>query len=433
MLFTDLVIKAAQPRKNAYYLREKGSDRGFCLKVQATGAKAFYLAYRADGKERFHRLGVYPECSLSEARIRCRKARDLVDQRKDPQEIKRLKDEAERTRKREESMKGSVGQLFEHYLDYLKTKKSEESARQVARAYKRDILPVLGADTKAKDVTPKQIKLTLNRVAKRGALILANRTRSYLLAAFRHGIEYDNNPMNLDADVLFDIQHNPARDVPRVVKDEPVGNRDLSKSEIATFWHSLGEYQGMDVLTKLAFKLALATGGQRIIEVTQASWSEFDIDERLWVMPPARTKNRRYHIVPLSDLTLELLADLRVITGQYKHLFPMRGKENKPMRLDSMSKALSRYCERTGFEKFTPRDLRRTCKTRMGELGLSKEIRDRLHNHALTDVSSKHYDRYDYLPEKTKAITAWGDHLEQIISCSDVQATSNVVGIREAK
>jgi hypothetical protein len=48
--------------------------------------------------------------------------------------------------------------------------------------------------------------------------------------------------------------------------------------------------------------------------------------------------------------------------------------------------------------------LRRTAKTIMGRLGVSKEIRDRLQNHAATDVSSKHYDRYDYLAEKKQGL-----------------------------
>ena len=93
-----------------------------------------------------------------------------------------------------------------------------------------------------------------------------------------------------------------------------------------------------------------------------------------------------------------------------------------------MSKASNRFTSNkaNNFDPFTPRDLRRTCKTRMGELGLSKEIRDRINNHANSDVSSKHYDRYDYLKEKQNALDAWGQRLEQIISTTDL---SNVVAI----
>ncbi|MEJ1497481.1 MAG: site-specific integrase, partial [Candidatus Sedimenticola sp. (ex Thyasira tokunagai)] len=56
---------------------------------------------------------------------------------------------------------------------------------------------------------------------------------------------------------------------------------------------------------------------------------------------------------------------------------------------------------------WTPKDLRTTFKTRGGEIGLSKEIRDRLQNHAFSDVSSKHYDMWSYLPEKREAVEEW--------------------------
>jgi hypothetical protein len=35
---------------------------------------------------------------------------------------------------------------------------------------------------------------------------------------------------------------------------------------------------------------------------------------------------------------------------------------------------------------------------------MSKEIRDRIQNHALQDVSSKNYDRWTYIPEKRVAM-----------------------------
>jgi hypothetical protein len=38
--------------------------------------------------------------------------------------------------------------------------------------------------------------------------------------------------------------------------------------------------------------------------------------------------------------------------------------------------------------------------------------------HALQDVSSKHYDRYDYLPEKRQAMQTWGGYLQAVIAGS---------------
>lgn len=65
----------------------------------------------------------------------------------------------------------------------------------------------------------------------------------------------------------------------------------------------------------------------------------------------------------------------------------------------------------SGIEPFTTRDIRRTWKTLAGAAGINKSDRDRVQNHSNGDVSSKHYDRYDYLPEKRAALTAWEDWL----------------------
>jgi len=60
--------------------------------------------------------------------------------------------------------------------------------------------------------------------------------------------------------------------------------------------------------------------------------------------------------------------------------------------------------------------IRRTVKTLMGKAGIDKQLRDRIQNHALQDVSSRHYDRYDYLAEKRQGMKVWNDYLELIIN-----------------
>lgn len=42
-----------------------------------------------------------------------------------------------------------------------------------------------------------------------------------------------------------------------------------------------------------------------------------------------------------------------------------------------------------------------------------------MHNHALRDVSSKHYDRYDYWDEKNEAIKKWDVKLIETINGDD--------------
>jgi integrase len=161
----------------------------------------------------------------------------------------------------------------------------------------------------------------------------------------------------------------------------------------------------------------------------------------LWELPSWRTKNGKPHVVPLIPLVAQLLDDLRAHTGASQYLFPKRQNAAEPMELGTISKVIAQFCETIDtnghkiegqagakpFTKFTPRDLRRTCKTRMGEIGILKRIRDRLHNHALQDVSSKHLDRYDYLAEKRQAMQTWGGYLQAVI------AGHKVVPIQGAK
>jgi integrase len=86
------------------------------------------------------------------------------------------------------------------------------------------------------------------------------------------------------------------------------------------------------------------------------------------------------------------------------------------MKVYGFSLAITRLLTTVSIAKFVPRDLRRTFKTLTGKAGISKEVRDRLQNHALTDVSSLHYDKYDYLKEKREAMDIWNDYLENILS-----------------
>jgi hypothetical protein len=49
-------------------------------------------------------------------------------------------------------------------------------------------------------------------------------------------------------------------------------------------------------------------------------------------------------------------------------------------------------------------------------MGISLEMRNRLQGHALVDVGSIYYDRYDYLDQKKEAMEKWTEGLTTIIS-----------------
>jgi hypothetical protein len=81
-----------------------------------------------------------------------------------------------------------------------------------------------------------------------------------------------------------------------------------------------------------------------------------------------------------------------------------------------------RQRERGVIPFVTNRDLRRTWKTLAGKAGVSKEIRDRIQNHALQDVGSKNYDRWTYVPEKRAAMDQWNAFITSLLHAHGPQS-----------
>jgi integrase len=311
MAFTNKFIEHIKPRQAPYRVWEGGSDPGFGVQVTPKGARTFFLFYRFGGKRCFYTLGRYPnQATIAEARQKARGALKLLAEGVDPRAHETQTKAAQATVEREAALRGSITQLFMAYTAHLDAKGSHATARTVRTIFKHDIAPIVGETTKAQAVTPRHVKAVLHRIIARNALIKANRVRSYLSAAFAFGIEHDNDPRNFKADVLFDLERNPARDVPKPMKVEKPGERDLSTREIYALWHGL-EQASLFRPVQLAVKLCLATGGQRIGENLGATWAEFDCERMLWELPSWRTKNSKPHVVPLTPIAVELLDELR--------------------------------------------------------------------------------------------------------------------------
>jgi integrase len=466
MTFSIKYLNSLKPRASGqpYRVTDGEKDPGFLVQVSGKPDKpvlTFYQRYKWEEGRQFYNLGRYNGKNLAETRTRSGKIRSLVGRGKNPKLEDQRKIEkavaaetARQEEKRRQEQAGTVNTLFEKYIENLEDQ-GKRSANQARRLWLANIAPVIGG-LKAEEITPKDIRAVLYPMVKgkatpstftipekyilpkdeqtgrnkkrprtRPALVAANRCRSYLMAAFRFGIEWENDPKNYNTKTVFNIASNPARDVPKPQKSEAPGERALTSTEIKTCWPLWGDPDVISLPVGVALRLLLATGGQRVEEVLRAAWVEFDTEQMLWVIPAGRTKSGRAHVVPLTALAVETLEKLRTYSGEGDLLFPSHGAATKPMQTNSLGNAARRFCKGAKCEKFTPRDLRRTVKTEMGRTGVSKDIRDRLQNHSLTDVSSKHYDRYDYLKEKRAVMKFWEGHLRAIIDGDP--ADSNVV------
>lgn len=426
---TEKEIRSAKPRLSPsgkaikYELTDSTRERGvgrLVVRVSASGSKEFAYKYKVAGKVSYIQLGRFPAFTLSQAREAIKPLINILKEGNDPK-VERQKEQRRREAKEQaEAMKGSIQQLFRGYTDKMKAD-GKRTYRQVLKSLEKEVYPFIPSDTKAKDVQPTDVVNVLAAMIDRGAATQSNRVRSYLVAAFNYGLKHDLDPAVASAGVKFGLTANPAQVVPRQASAERVGNTWLSFNEVrevlADFQNTPRVGWQLSALVKLCF----LSGGQRPYELSASRWESVNWSERTLLITEGISKNKREHLVPLTESAIELLQALRNKAQHSVFIFPQHSDPTKHVRTDSLSTAIARYREaKPEFKHFVARDIRRTCKTLMGELGISKEIRDRLQNHALNDVSSKHYDRYDYLQEKRHALNIWQTKLNEVVQVCNV-------------
>ena len=414
MALTDRTIRNAKPRRAVYRLRDGNTvTRGLGVTIAPAGSKTFFLSYTSprSGKRTQISLGRYPGVGLKEAREKARNYRDLLATGVDP------KEEIERERRRdlELAIRPAVADLFDAYIADLKMDE-KRSAPEVRRIFEKHIAGIIG-DKAAAEVTTDDILDVLAPIVQRGARVHADNVRAYLRAAFEFGLHARTTTRWRGRIPDFGLTHNPVANTRKAMSRKPVGRRALTAEEVRRVWCGTG----ISTPSHLALKLLLSTG-QRVEEVLQANWREFDLTSKLWTIPAERRKNRNTatepHIVPLTDFHIALLGQVRGSTEHKDWLFPHKnGKQ--PRKADALYQATHRFCRANLIEPFAPRDCRRTFKTLAGSIGIDLEVRNRIQGHAMTDVGSVHYDRWGYLPEKRRAMEQWATWLEALVSVGE--------------
>ncbi len=423
-------------KSSAYYASDDNGSKGMgrlCVKVYPSGSKRFVFRYFAGAKANFILIGNVPNdggkttdkvlgISLAGAREKAKEFGAMLQRGDDPRlELEIINHEKENKVKLE-AQKGSIEQLFTSYTAQME-KDGKRTFKAVFDALEKEVYPFIAPATKAKDVSKDDLILILAHMIKRGANTQSNRVRSYLMAAFNYGLAHDNDPANYIGNAKFGLLFNPVSAIPKQKSAERIGEHFLTISEVKQLLCDLeNEFIRFNMGSHIRNLIILCfyTGGQRPYELASSKWSSVNFESKTLLVTADISKNKRPHLIPLTDSAMTILTNQQA-NSTSDFIFPHRFSEVQHINLDSLSKAISRYRDKSDIRSFIPRDIRRTCKTLMGELGISKSIRDRLQNHALQDVSSKHYDRYEYMPEKLRALEIWERNL------NDVATTSNVL------
>jgi integrase len=208
----------------------------------------------------------------------------------------------------------------------------------------------------------------------------------------------------------FSLAYNPAAGIP--TEPKTVGSRWLDEDEFVRLYRWL-ECPDAPVHPPYAraVRIIMLTG-QRVEEIARLHVDQWDATEG--IIDWSKTKNSRPHAIPVPSLAAELIESIK--PNQHGWFFPSAMDPSKPVSHATLYSFIWRQRERNVIPIVNNRDLRRTWKTLAGKAGVSKEIRDRIQNHALHDVSSKSYDRWNYMPEKREGTKKWDQFVRAMLS-----------------
>lgn len=379
--------------------------RGFGLLASPTGSVSWLVQKWSggrDGKAKRISFAKYPPMLPEEARREAsvligdvHKGVDLVDRKRKARLAKLALIQAP-----------TLADAVELYI--ARHQKPGSYWPEVRHKFERHVLPILGADITVESITKAEVRALIEAKQDKGHHGAARYLFAVLRPFFRWCLERDL------------IAKSP---LASITPPKPLQARDrvLTDIEIKAFWAATSAPELFNPLHRL-----LLLTGQRKSEVGGMSWSELDLAKAEWTIPKERTKNSREHLVHLSPQAMTIIQGLTrhahsdfVFTTTLVR--PISGYGLAKRRLDARMQPA---------KPWRVHDLRRTAASGLAKLGFLPHITERVLNHVsgaqggLVGV----YQRYEYLDDRKRALLAWGNHVEALVT--GAEPANNVIPIR---
>ncbi len=401
-------VDCAKPDPNGRRIEQADAGLpGFYMITHATGKVSFAYRYRIHGKSKKWTIGYHPAMPLAEAHKLAREAIGSVARGVDPAAMKA----AQHLPGAPSDVPVTVGELIEKFLEKKPASSKRLPPRETTwKGYERmlrsDISPAWGS-RRIDAITAVDIEARLEEVAEVRP-VLANRLAGLLSKLFKWAVKK-----------RF-LAALPMIERPTV---EASRERVLKRAEVKLVLDAACRLHptGRDIVHLLFLTLA------RRNEIANMEWSEINMEEGMWVLPEARSKNRREFHLPLSDDAMAILR-AREQDRDGPLVFPGgRRSFNSFTRLKTkLDKLIAETNGGTPIPHWQFHDIRRSAVTFMQELGISLAVTERVLNHAggaLKDKTAATYHRYGFEGEMHEAMEKWATLLAVI-------RASNVVEMR---
>ena len=408
--------------------------KGFGVRTTSNGKRTYFLRYRMGGRDapqRFITIGQHGSpLTADQARRRAFELMSLVRTGVDPAgERERAREEAATAGERRE--KRLFARLADGWFE-RHVKDSLRSEKDIRGVLERDLKPAF-ADLSIDEITRSRVGEALESIGLRSRSA-ANKAHKWLRQMFNSFVEKGL------------LEHSPLERVKRPFA-EGSRTRVLNLLELVVVWEAL---EAVPEPFRLLYR-SLILLGQRLREVSNLPWEELDLDAAEWILPAARAKNGRDHLIPLSEQALAVLRERakgrKVLRGP---VFTTDGRVGIS-GFSKMKEAIDVAVEEVlgarpeaaavlggGLDGWVVHDLRRSLATGCQAMGIPVEVTEAVLNH----VSGRQggvrgvYQTYDYFDEKAAALAAWGASIEKALVCwrrGDVEAILQLDPVRSAR
>jgi integrase len=385
---SEIKLRNAKPQAKAYKIFDGG---GLYLFVTPSGGKLWHFKYRFDRKEKKLTFGPYPEISLLDARQKRDEARRQLANDIDPGAVRKAQKQAnvQETETFEVIAREWHGRFISTW--------TEGHAETIMSRLERDLFPWIGKRPIAEIKAP-ELLAVMRRVESRGALESAHRIRTICGQVFRYAVATGRAERDPSADLKGALPQ--PQDKHRAAITEP--------KEVGALLRAIDSYEG-SFIVKCALKFAPLVF-VRPGELRHAEWEEINLENAEWNIPGSKMKMREPHLVPLSKQAIEILTELKKLTGSGRYVFPGRTSE-RPMSDNAILAALRNM----GYpkEEMSGHGFRAMARTILDEvLQVRPDFIEHQLAHAVRDPNGRAYNRTAHLNERRKMMQTWADYLD---------------------
>lgn len=274
-----------------------GDGGGLWLQVQSGTSKSWCVRYSFAGKVRQMGLGSLELVGLAEARDAALAARKQVKSGIDPLGEKRAALVAQQIKPEIATFKKAAGLYITAHKAGWKNAKHAVQWEATLATY---AFPVIGAKA-VNTVTTDDLLRVLEPIwttKTETATRVRGRIEFVLDYAKTRGWRDGENPARWKGHLSL-LLGKPSK--LKKVEAQP----SCDWREVGAFWQALAKETSVSAM---ALRFAILTAA-RTGEVLKATWSEVDVDNRVWARPASHMKGGREHRVPLTDAALSVIAD----------------------------------------------------------------------------------------------------------------------------